>query len=134
MSAFKIERLISYQHVKFIEMTKYTPNVGLEPTTVGLRVQRSTDWASRALISCFYNEYLNRFWSMLPACSRPLASVYLHSNEIYWKFHLFISENISIVKNKAKWNDSKWSTLQQLYLKLISGYSWFLKISASNKF
>ena len=27
---------------------KITPNVGLEPTTVGLRVQRSTDWASRA--------------------------------------------------------------------------------------
>ena len=28
---------------------KNSPNVGLEPTTVGLRVQRSTDWASRAL-------------------------------------------------------------------------------------
>ena len=27
---------------------KTAPNVGLEPTTVGLRVQRSTDWASRA--------------------------------------------------------------------------------------
>ena len=27
---------------------KCSPNVGLEPTTVGLRVQRSTDWASRA--------------------------------------------------------------------------------------
>ena len=27
---------------------KNSPNVGLEPTTVGLRVQRSTDWASRA--------------------------------------------------------------------------------------
>ena len=28
--------------------SKAAPNVGLEPTTVGLRVQRSTDWASRA--------------------------------------------------------------------------------------
>ena len=33
---------------------KYSPNVGLEPTTVGLRVQRSTDWASRAWIQPFF--------------------------------------------------------------------------------
>ena len=28
---------------------KGAPDVGLEPTTVGLKVQRSTDWANRAL-------------------------------------------------------------------------------------
>ena len=32
---------------------KNSPNVGLEPTTVGLRVQRSTDWASRAWMIYF---------------------------------------------------------------------------------
>ena len=34
-----------------VAMEKHAPNVGLEPTTVGLRVQRSTDWASRARLS-----------------------------------------------------------------------------------
>ena len=28
---------------KILSKIKYSPNVGLEPTTVGLRVQRSTD-------------------------------------------------------------------------------------------
>ena len=38
----------------------FAPNVGLEPTTVGLRVQRSTDWASRALIGHRYWLFINK--------------------------------------------------------------------------
>ena len=39
---------LSQRGWSMLSYKKYTPNVGLEPTTVGLRVQRSTDWASRA--------------------------------------------------------------------------------------
>ena len=46
-------RLLTYQtHISIRQFAFQkifrTPNVGLEPTTVGLRVQRSTYWASRA--------------------------------------------------------------------------------------
>ena len=34
------------------ECEKTTPNVGLEPTTLRLRVSCSTDWASRAFAAC----------------------------------------------------------------------------------
>ena len=39
---------------------KYSPNVGLEPTTVGLRVQRSTDWASRAWMIFSFTRISNK--------------------------------------------------------------------------
>ena len=39
---------------KFEKMKICAPNVGLEPTTLRLRVSCSTDWASQALLYCGY--------------------------------------------------------------------------------
>ena len=47
-----IKRKISYRKCKT------TPDVGLEPTTVGLKVQRSTDWANRALQASGFFTYI----------------------------------------------------------------------------
>ena len=38
------------QYIQEVTSAKTTPNVGLEPTTLRLRVSCSTDWASRALM------------------------------------------------------------------------------------
>ena len=52
---------------------KYSPNVGLEPTTVGLRVQRSTDWASRAwLHRSIYSVETNRYHLYYKACWKTI--------------------------------------------------------------
>ena len=34
---------------KIRKIQKFEPDAGLEPATVGLKVQRSTDWANQAL-------------------------------------------------------------------------------------
>ena len=52
-----------------LSSSKDSPNVGLEPTTVGLRVQRSTDWASRALSTL--NLYSYSYWKYNQHCLKP---------------------------------------------------------------
>ena len=37
------------QGKKIRKIQKHEPDAGLEPATVGLKVQRSTDWANQAL-------------------------------------------------------------------------------------
>ena len=44
---------------RIIEKKIWAPNVGLEPTTLRLRVSCSTDWASRALAYAFDANYYN---------------------------------------------------------------------------
>ena len=41
---------------------KTSPNVGLEPTTLRLRVSCSTDWASRASVLTFYKSQEKQWW------------------------------------------------------------------------
>ena len=43
----------SFRYFKIRKFLENEPDAGLEPATVGLKVQRSTDWANQASIS-FY--------------------------------------------------------------------------------
>ena len=66
--------------------------MGLEPTTVGLRVQRSTDWASRAWmiylksriwVSCFRFMLKNHF---IPYCTYKLWAIWRTCCDRFWEF------------------------------------------------
>ena len=55
----KRDLLSDNQLQKQFQQKKSAPNVGLEPTTLRLRVSCSTDWASRARYACPNNLNLN---------------------------------------------------------------------------
>ena len=69
-----------WRPVRMVLIGKNSPNVGLEPTTVGLRVQRSTDWASRAECALKYC-YTYNFGSLL-GLSYGLQLIAYHSTNV----------------------------------------------------
>ena len=67
----------------YVTLDFYMPDVGIEPTATGLRVQRSTDWASQAyyVLVLYYSDSWFRsrdLWVMGPTrclCAKSLLKV-----------------------------------------------------------
>ena len=76
-----------YNFFKKHQQKSYSPNVGLEPTTLRLRVSCSTDWASRAvekterIIRKLKWELRRNLFGWNPICSRFGSRVSFSSNE-----------------------------------------------------
>ena len=62
---------------------KWSPNVGLEPTTLRLRVSCSTNWASRDMV-IFVNLFLNKFFKATGSSMVKCDTLKPYYNRFWW--------------------------------------------------
>ena len=66
-----VSDILCFAASSFLKKVYFSPHKGLEPLTVGLKVQRSTDWASGArkeachIVSCCPFEQSRKFFGVL---------------------------------------------------------------------
>ena len=54
----EINKIFEFYNFLVETLTKVKPDAGLEPATVGLKVQRSTDWANQARLVRHHTQFL----------------------------------------------------------------------------